>query len=485
MSKQLVDMIEAVAYEKSMPVEVVRASMEAAISALARREQKNPLATYRSSIANDGTVTVWRAWTVVDEVNDPEKEILVSDVSKYEIINGEATMPVATPKWTRQGLQVVKQVLAQRLKQGFRNTVADVWEDRIGDIVNGIVKRVDKNKIIVDLGEPMEGTISGKDRIPGEIFKVGQRCKAIVKSVSPSGNGPVIALSRSSEDFLRELITIEVPEVLMNQVIIRGIAREPGNRAKIAVQAGTNLKNNPTSVCIGMRGVRSQNISNEIRGERLEFIEWDENFAQYVVSALAPAEVKKIAVYEDKNKVLIGVDKENLPRAIGAKGQNVRLASKLIGWEIEMLDMEQLQQKQNEEDMEAIGNLMEQLEVDEELASFLVEEGFLNVETIALTSKDEMLEIFEFNDELVEELMERANNIFVQMKLEEELSKPITELSQLDNISEDDLSVLNKQGINSLEHLAELGLMDVIWNEDRDDELEHWIMQARKAIGMI
>lgn len=480
MSKQLVDMIEAVAYEKSMPEDLVRAAMEAAIAALARREQKAPGGVFRAEIEKDGTVNVWRVWQQVDEVVDEEKERLRTPGGQ-DIVEEQ----VETPQWTRQGLQVVKQVLAQKLKQGLRNTIAEAWQGRVGDVVMGVVKRVDKNRIVIDLGEPVEGVLSGKDRIPGELFKIGQRCRAIVASVSAEGQGPVISLSRSSDDFVKELIAIEVPEVDMGQVIIRAVARDPGQRAKVAVQAGPGLRSSPAAVCVGMRGVRSQAVSNEINGERLEFIEWKDDFAQFLIAALNPAEIVKITIDEAAKRAAVGVPQENLARAIGSRGQNVRLASKLTGWNIDLMSVEDLEAKREQEDASARQTLMDALDIDEEIATLLVNEGFLTVEDMALSLEAELLYIEELDEDIIAELRERATNALLLQEITAHEEAPLQELDQLDGISSDDVAALNKQGITTLENLADLGVMDVVWNEDRDDELEKWIMQAREAVGMI
>lgn len=481
MSKQLVDMIEAVAYEKSMPEDLVRAAMEAAISALAKKTQKAPGGVFRSEIHKDGTVDVKRVWDVVDVVEDPDKQVVRGETTADQ---STIETQVDTPQWTRQGLQVVKQVLAQKLKQGLRSTIAEAWEHRVGDVVMGVVKRVDKNRIVVDLGEPVEGVIGAKDRIPGEMFKIGQRCRAIVSAVTADGQGPVISLSRSSEDLLKELIAIEVPEVDMGQVVIKAVARDPGQRAKIAVMAGPGLRSNPAAVCVGMRGVRSQAVSNEINGERLEFIEWKEDFAEFVIASLSPAEIQKLSIDENKKQILVGVPQDNLARSIGSRGQNVRLATKLIGWQIDLVSLEDFDQRRDDEDQKAQSVLMDALDIDEEIASILVQEGFTTVEDIALSPMGDLLLIAEMDEEIVNELQERASNALLLEELNRAPDK-ITSLSELDGIGEEDLVILNKQGIETLDQLAELGLMDVIWNEDRDDELERWIMQSREAVGMI
>ena len=479
MSKQLVDMIEAVAYEKSMPEDLVRAAMESAIAALARREQKAPNGTFRAAIAKDGSVTVVRVWSLVDEVLDADREVLRDGRTEDEIEEA-----VDTPQWTRQGLQVVKQVLAQKLKQGLRATIAEAWQDRVGDIVMGVVKRVDKNRIVLDLGEPVEGVISGKDRIPGEIFKMGHRCRAIVTEVNAEGQGAVITLSRTADDFVRELISIEVPEVDLGQVIIKAVARDPGQRAKVAVQAGNGLRNHPAAVCVGMRGVRAQAVSNEINGERLEFIQWSDNPAEMLIAALSPAEVSTLILEEGDRRAMVGVQKENLARAIGSRGQNVRLASRLTGWNVELMSEEDLQAKREAEDQQAKQDLMDAMDMDEEMADLLVAEGFSTVEDIHFSPIGDLLVIEGLDEELADILKERAERA-VLLKEMLEVRDDDSELMVLKGISSEDVEVLGKQGIVTLQDLADQGVMDIEWNEERDDELSAWIMEARERTGMI
>ena len=493
MSKQLVDMIEAVAYEKSMPQDLVRAAMESAISALARREQKAPGGVFRTDIEKDGSVHVVRVWSVVDEIADPEKEVSWAIPSALtenaEKDASEILETVDTPQWTRQGLQVVKQVLAQKLKQGLRTTIAEAWQNRVGDVVMGVVKRADKSRIVLDLGEPVEGVISGKDRIPGEMFRIGQRCRALVTQVNAEGMGPVITLSRSADDFVKELVSIEVPEVDLGQVIIRAVARDPGARAKIAVEAGNGLRNHPAAVCVGMRGVRAQAVSNEINGERLEFIQWSDVPAELVIAALAPAEVSTLVLDENDQRAMVGVDKENLARAIGSRGQNVRLAARLTGWNIELMSTEELQIKRQAEDQEAIDTLCELMDMDQEMAELLVSEGMRTVEDIHYSSLGDLLMIEGFDEELAQELKDRAENAVLlaeMLAVDDSQDESIQlDLTSLSGITAEDVTELNRQNINTLADLADMGVMDVEWNEERDEQLSSWIMEARKRVGMI
>ena len=479
--KQLVEMIEAVAYEKSMPEARVRQAMEGAVAALARREAKPDDGDFRASIDSDGTVTAWRVWRYVDTVENPALE---RQATKLHPVGTTAEEPVAEPKWTRQGLQVVKQVLYQRLREGLRQTVADTWEGRVGEVVTAVVKRACKGGWILDLGEPAEGVLTGRERIPNENLRIGHRVRVLVKSVNKEGGGPGVVLSRSDEALLRELITVEVPEVGMGMVKIHAIAREPGVRAKIAVSAGPGLRNSPSGTCVGMRGMRAQSISNDINGERLDFVEWSENPAEFLVAAMAPAEIETLVLDENEHRAMMGIAPEKLGRAIGAGGQNIRLASKLTGWKIEAMTLDDLAAKREAEDNEAIGKIGKALDMDEEMASALIDEGFYNIEDIAYCEPAELLVIDGFDEDIVEELQSRARDALLAIEVEKAAAKaaegPKT-LDDLDGISSEDVAALEKQGIDSLAKLAECGLRDVIWDEERDEELGAWIMAAREA----
>lgn len=479
--KQLLEMIEAVSYEKNMPKERVRQAMESAIAALARREAKPDDGEFRASIGSDGNVSAWRVWTYVDEVENPATQRLAD---KEHPVGTRVEESVPEPKWTRQGLQVVKQVLYQRLREGLRLTVAEVWQERVGEVVTGVVKRTCKGGWILDLGEPAEGVLAGRDRIPNENLRIGHRVRAIVKSVNDSGNGPAIVLSRSDEALLYELIRTEVPEVDMGMVRIHALARDPGVRAKIAVSAGPGLRNSPTGTCVGMRGVRAQAVSNELNGEKLDFVEYNEDPAQFLVAAMAPGEIDTLVLDVNDKRALMGVDAERLGRAIGGGGQNIRLASKLTGWKIEAMSIEDLEKRRAEEDERAIKRLADGLDLDEEMAATLVEFGFQHIEEIAHCGIGDLISIEGLDEDVAEELQARAQDWLLNQELkkaEQELVAGPQTLADLPGISQEDIVALEGQGIDNLEKLAECGIMDVVWDEERDDQLGEWILAAREA----
>ena len=474
--KQLVEMIEAVAYEKAMPEASVREAMESAIASLARKESREPGGSFFAEIDKDGNVRCFRVWEIVDNVMDEDRERLGENVGDIE----HDEVPV--PQWTRQGLQVVKQVLAQKLKQGLRQTIASAWKGREGEVVMGVVKRIDKNRIIVDLGEPAEGVIAGRNRIPGEMFKVGHRVRAVVDKVDEENMGAVIELSRTSDQFLRELIAIEVPEVELGQVHIRSIARDPGSRAKIAVEAGTGLRNHPAAVCVGMRGVRAQAISSELNGERLEFIEWSDDPAQFLLQAMTPAEVTTLYMDETTQSARVAVSQDKLARAIGSRGQNVRLASKLTGWTINLMSNEDYDNKMQEEAQEAMAQLMELMDMDEEFAQVLVEEGFMTVEDVFHSSVATLMTIDGIDEDTATMLRERAQDAILLKQMLEE--PDVNDLRVVEGMTDEAILVLENQGIATTQDLADQATDDVEGFDD-PEMVGAWIIDARKKVGMI
>lgn len=483
MSKLLLEMIDAVANEKGMPKDMVRQAMEAAIAAWARREHKAADGLFEASIdSKTGEVTVVRRWTEVaseDDIEVPDAQRVAGDGVVFE-----ETLP--EPSWTRQGLQVVKQVLYQKIRLGLRHTIAETWSDRVGTIVRGVVKRVDTNRVIVDLGEPVEGVLTKRDLIPGENFRIGQRMSALVTRANDEGNGPVITLSRTADDFVRELVAQEVPEVEEGLITIKAVARDPGARAKVAIEADPSMRSSPQAACIGMRGSRVQAVSNEIHGERIDFVLYNEDPVQYILDALVPAEVRDMIVDEDEHRVLVGVDEDKLARAIGGKGQNVRLAARLTGWMMEIMSTEQLAVRRAQDDEAVRARLMTLLEVDQELADVLMGGGFHTVEDIFLATEEEMLEIEEFDEDLVAELKSRADAAVTLENLAAEAAQadPLA-LIHLEGVGETDIKRLNEQGVHNLQDLADQAVDDLEWPPREKKRLSQWIMDARQRTGML
>lgn len=481
-NKELNDMIEVVAFEKNMPVEMVRGAMETAIAGLARKENKAPDGKFEVKISANGGIEVNRVWTYVEEVINPDAELSV-DGTAFEV--GQVIKQSAeVPKWTRQGLQTVKQILAQKIKQGLRDVVADEWTDKVGTCVLGMIKKVDRDRAYIEFGNNAEGVIEGRDRIPREFLRAGTRIRSYVKSVAAGGRGPVIHLSRAAPELLEEIVGIEVPEVGSGQIKIRGVAREAGVRAKVLVESlSYHGKSSPAAICAGTRGVRAQAISNELNGERVDFIEWSDNDAQLILNSMAPAEIVNIVLDNDKKTARLGVEEARLAIAIGSRGQNVRLASKVTGWNIEVMTVDDLKKKRYDEDEAAKQEFMELLEVDRDVAELLVEEGFFNVEDVAMASIAELTSLPGVDEETAEALNERAIEA-AELKSILHDNAGDDWLGGLEGVTEDDLARFETQNVKTLQDLADLATDELEWPEN-DDRLGGLIIQARKKVGMI
>lgn len=478
----MLDMIKAVANEKGMPVDLVRSAMEAAIASWVRREQKAPDGTFVVTIhPESGEVRTARTWVEVpdeESLTNPQAERVAGDGVLFE-------EELPEPTWNRQGLQVVKQVLYQRIKQGLRATIAEAWMDRMGTIVRGVVKRSDR-RVIVDLGEPVEGLLGPRDLIKGEHFRVGDRIGAVVTDVNAEGHGPVVTLSRTADAYVRELVAQEVPEIELGLVILKNVVREPGSRAKVAVAPGPGLRGSAPAICAGSRGVRAQAISSEINGERLDFIPWTENQVDYILAALAPAEVSDLIVDEDEHRVWIGVESDKLARAIGTRGQNVRLAARLTGWMMEIMSSEELAAKREAEDEQMHQTLKDQIDADDNLAEALISSGFETIEDIFLAKVEDLMEIDGFDEELAAMVKERADAAVSLNQLEATVAlQDPNDLSHLTALTETDHQRLTEQGITGLQDLADQATDDLEWPSREKQRLADWIMEARRLTGML
>ena len=373
----------------------------------------------------------------------------------------------------RIAAQTAKQVIVQKVREAERAQVVDAYKNRVGEMVSGVVKRVERSGVILDLGNNAEAFIPREYMIPREAIRPGDRLRAYLYEVRTEARGPQLFLSRSAPELLIELFSLEVPEINEGLITIINGARDPGARAKIAVRAN-DPRIDPIGACVGMRGSRVQAVSNELAGERVDIILWDENPAQFVINAMAPAEVASILVDEEAHSMDVAVDEENLSQAIGRGGQNVRLASELTQWELNVMSVEQADEK-NEVEAQSLQNLfMEQLDVDEEVAIILVQEGFSSIEEVAYVPESEMLKIEEFDADLVSELRERAKDVMLTRAIvkEEKLveAEPAADLLNMDGMNEALAYELARHGIISMEDLAEQSIGDLMEIESMDEE---------------
>ncbi len=472
MSKELLLVVDAVANEKGVPRDVIFDALEAALASAAKKRYIDQDVLARVVIdRKDGNYETFRRWEVVaDDVvmESPDRQIRMMDAideADGVEIGDYIEEQIENPEFGRISAQAAKQVIVQRVREAERQQVVDAWKDRVGELVTGVVKRAERGNIFVDLGGNAEAFISKDKGIPRDVLRTGDRVRGYLAEVRSEPRGPQLFISRGAPEFMIELFKLEVPEVGQGLVEIKACARDPGDRAKIAVIAH-DTRTDPIGACIGMRGSRVQAVSNELNGERVDIVLWNENPAQFVINAMAPAEVQSIIVDEDKHSMDLAVAEDRLAQAIGKGGQNVRLASRLTGWQLNVMTQDQVAAKSEAEQTVARQLFMEKLEVDEEIAGILVAEGFGSVEEIAYVPVGELLSVEGFDEDIVEELRARARDALLNeaLAVEEGLedSQPSADLLALDGMDEGTAFALAANGVRTSEDLSDLAADEVV-----------------------
>ena len=491
MSKELLLVMEAVANEKGVPRGVIIEAMEAALASAAKKRYHEQDVAMRVAInPTDGSYETFRRWEVVaDDVvmESPDRQIRLMDaVDEKEgaEVGDYVEEQVENAEFGRIAAQAAKQVIVQRVREAERAQVVDAWKDRVGELINGIVKRVERGNVYVDLGGNAEALIPKDKAIPRDVLRPGDRVRGYLLDVRSEARGPQLFISRTAPEFMIELFKLEVPEVGQGLVEIKAAARDPGDRAKIAVLAHDH-RTDPIGACIGMRGSRVQAVSNELNGERIDIVLWSDNPAQFVINAMAPAEVQSIIVDEEKRSMDLAVAEDKLAQAIGKGGQNVRLASRLTGWQLNVMTQDQVTAKSESEQAAARQLFMDKLEVDEEIAVILVTEGFSTVEEIAYVPAAELLAVEGFDEDIVEELRARARDALLTEALlvEEDIEehKPADDLLSLDGMDEATAYALAARGVVSRDDLAELATDEITDIEDMDEERAGKLIMAARA----
>ncbi|QKK03377.1 MAG: transcription termination/antitermination protein NusA [Pseudomonadota bacterium] len=490
--KEILQVVEAVSNEKGLSRETIFEAIEAALASAARRRHPEDIDVRVAIDRDSGQYEAFRRWEVISddedeaELESEDRQIRFSEARKLDAdleVGDFIEEPMEPPEFGRIAAQAAKQVIVQRVRQAERAQVVEAYQHRIGELINGQIKRMERGGIMLDLGENAEAFIPSRHTIPGETARINDRVRGYLYEVRPEVRGPQLFVSRTMKEFLVELFKLEVPEFGQNLIEIKGAARDPGRRAKIAVHA-LDDRTDPIGACVGMRGSRVQAVSNELAGERIDIILWDENPAQFVINAMAPAEVHSIVVDEDAGSMDIAVEEENLSQAIGRGGQNVRLASELTGWTLNVMTIEQAEQKSESETRTILEMFKEKLDVDEEVASILVQEGFTNVEEVAYVPESELIQIEEFDEAVVAELRQRARDALLTQMIasEEELEehRPEQDLLELDGMTEQLAFRLAEQGIRTRDDLAECAVDELEDIKDLDPELAaDLIMKAR------
>ncbi|MFJ2715371.1 transcription termination factor NusA, partial [Pseudomonas sp. NPDC087346] len=397
--------VESVSNEKGVPASVIFEALELALATATKKRFEDEVDLRVEINRHTGSYETFRRWTVVeeDDLDDPAIETWPSKVAETHPganVGDVVEEKIESIEFGRIAAQTAKQVIVQKVREAERAQVVDAYRERLGEIISGTVKKVTRDNVIVDLGNNAEALLAREDIISRETFRVGVRLRALLKEIRTENRGPQLILSRTAPEMLIELFRIEVPEIAEGLIEVMAASRDPGSRAKIAVRS-KDKRIDPQGACIGMRGSRVQAVSGELGGERVDIVLWDDNPAQFVINAMSPAEVAAIIVDEDAHAMDIAVGADNLAQAIGRGGQNVRLASQLTGWTLNVMTESDIQAKQQAETGDILRNFIDELEVDEDLAQVLVDEGFTSLEEIAYVPLEEMLNIDGFDDDTV------------------------------------------------------------------------------------
>ncbi|CAI8742597.1 transcription termination factor NusA [Methylocaldum szegediense] len=492
-NKEILLVVDVVSNEKDIDKEVIFSAIEDALRTATIKRHDNKIDVRVSIDRKTGDYETFRRWRVVDfnpdyeaGVENPNVEIALEEARKIrpEVQVGDyIEEPIESIEFGRIAAQTAKQVIVQRVRDAERRKVVDAYKSRVGELVTGVVKRVERGNVYLDLGGNVEAFIPRDEMIPREAVRTGDRLRGYLKAVRPETRGPQLFVSRTAPELLIALFRLEVPEVSEGIIEIKGAARDPGVRAKVAVKSN-DLRLDPVGACVGMRGSRVQAVSNELAGERIDIILWNENDAQFVINAMSPAEIVSIVVDEDKHSMDIAVADENLSQAIGRGGQNVRLASELTGWTLNVMGASQAEAKNELETARIKQSFIEQLDVDESIAEILVREGFSTVEELAYVPAKELLEIEEFDTEIVEELRNRARDaLLIKAIANEEVfetSEPSKELLEMEGMDRELAFRLAARGVRTVEDLAEQSVDELLDIEGMDEaRAASLIMKAR------
>ena len=472
MSKEILLVVESVSLEKGVPKDVIFEAIEAAL-AMATQKRYGEEAEFRVAIdRTTGEYDTFRTWKVVryEDEEEPSMHTMYNVEEAQEVKPGAVLGdiiedPVESVEFGRIAAQAAKQVIVQKVREAERAQVVEAYLPRLNELISATVKKLGRDSVIVDLGGNAEGILTREHLVPRETFRVGDRIRALLVDVRPENRGPQLILSRTAPAMLIELFKVEVPEISEDVIEIRGAARDPGSRAKIAVKTNDG-RIDPVGACVGMRGSRVQAVSGELAGERIDIVLWDDNPAQLAINAMAPAEVASIILDEETHSMDIAVTEENLAQAIGRGGQNVRLASDLCGWSLNIMTEEEAATKQEKESINFIDEFKESLSVDEDVAIVLVEEGFTTLEEIAYVPIDEMLAIEGFDDEIVQELRNRAKDSLLTKAIasEEALGdqQPDADLLEMEGMERALAFKLAANEVVSMEDMAELSIPELL-----------------------
>ncbi|EDY87463.1 NusA antitermination factor [gamma proteobacterium HTCC5015] len=487
-NKEILLVADAVSNEKGVDKDVIFEALEIALATATRKKHPDDIDARVSINREDGSYETFRRWLVIEDdlvmenVDAELRHMDAIDIDPSYKVGDYVEEPIESVDYGRIAAQTAKQVIVQKVREAERMQVVEEFQDREGELVMGLVKRVERGNVYVDLGGNAEGFIPREEMIPRESVRPGDRIRGLLREVRSELRGPQLFVSRTDPQFLIELFKIEVPEIGQGMIDILSASRDPGVRAKIAVRSN-DPRLDPVGACVGMRGSRVQSVSNELSGERVDIILFDDNPAQFVINAMSPAEVVSIVVDEDNNSMDLAVTNEKLSQAIGRGGQNIRLASELTDWQLNVMDEESYAAKNEEEAHKYVEVFMEQLDVDEEVATILVQEGFTSIEEVAYVPMAEFQEIEEFDDGIIEELRNRARDALLTKAIlnEESDAQPEQDLLDMETMDEEMAYALAAIGVTTMEELAEQAVDDLMVIDDMDEErASALIMKARE-----
>ena len=486
MSREILLLVDALAREKNVAKDIVFSALETALASATKKRIHDDADVVVSIDRDSGDYTSKRRWLVMldEEVTNDEAEMGIIDARdlRASVQIGDYIEEELEPiDFGRIGAQAAKQVILQRIRDAEREQVLNDFLDRKEFLVSGSIKRMERGNAIIEVGR-MEAVLPRDQQIPRENLRVGDRVKAFLLRIDRGARGPQLVLSRTAPDFLMKLFELEVPEIEDGLLELKACARDPGLRAKIAVKSN-DQRIDPIGTCVGLRGSRVTAVRNEIGGEQIDIIVWSSDPAQFVVAALQPAEVVSIVVDEEAHAMDVVVDENNLAIAIGRNGQNVKLASELTGWTINLMSEQESAEKNAEEQQGLRGLFMEKLDVDEEIADILIEEGFSSLEEVAYVPLTEMLEIEAFDEDTVNELRNRARNVLLTEAIvtEEQLENVSDDLLNLDGMEKSLAAKLAQQGIRTRDDLADLAVDELVEMAGIDEERAKALISVARA----
>ncbi|VUD40806.1 Transcription termination/antitermination protein NusA [Thalassocella blandensis] len=489
MKKEILLVADAVSNEKGVDRDVIFQAIELALATATKKRYDEDSDIEVTIDRKSGDYTTVRRWEVVsddvvaelgtqlttEEAAEVDPSLKVGDIHHETVENVE---------FGRIAAQTAKQVIVQKVREAERAQIVDMYRDRVGELVAGTVKKVTRDNIIVDLGNNAEGLLPREELVGREVFRMNDRVRALLVEVRPEARGPQLYLSRACPEMLIELFKIEVPEIAEEVISLKAAARDPGSRAKIAVSTNDG-RMDPVGACVGMRGSRVQAVSNELGNERIDIVLWDDNPAQFVINAMAPAEIESIVVDEETRSMDLAVTEDNLAQAIGRGGQNVRLASELTQWQINVMSVDEWNAKQEAEAGNSKEVFMQFLDIDDDVADVLVEEGFTTLEEVAYVPMDEFLAIEGFDEDIANELRNRAKDALLTQALasEEKVTdaKPQQDLLDMEGMDNELANTLASRGVTCMEDLAEQSIDELMEIDGMDEERAGaLIMKARE-----